>query len=370
MALDLSSTALDLSFERPISISEQINGVAHFSFAIDKVAKGAQIKENREIDVEAWDDSLWNVKSVIALAEILADWDSDEEDSGPWRCNYFVYDKPADTMGYDISVEGVDGDCDLSTCDIGDNAIADTSEFFVFSDPPIINTPELLPENAVDVTETAGDFSVESQVTEDEVYKAVVSDSEPVLTSHHSEADISSQVEESSKRTFDKTLLECWFNNDLEFRNDGAKRWRYDINDELDSDIENLSADIDPFDEIMEVSDCEEGSDIVELPVVDEFEDGSVSVSIADDYRSILHDSDLQLFPMELDKVFDEVVPGIESTLISVTEAARESDLSSKEMQLAQISDPSEGLETIDSMKVEPNNNEDDFLGGLLVDLP
>jgi len=402
LVLDLSCAPLDLSVKRrPISISEHINGVAHFSF-LDKVAsKNATERDIYQIDVEAWDDSLWNVKSVLQLAEIREDWktdeDTDSEDIAPWRCKVSV--EATETMGF-ISRETIrDNDIDNSLnsgCGISEN-----SDFFVFSDPPLSDTASrrdmdtvtsgghgecviLSATEASDisrmeaesvslggdhgkvagagkVTEVSGVESVSPSGDGDEVMSRV-SDFGGVKSG--SSGVISAPF--SRKRVFDHSLLDCWLNNDLEYTI-GDKRWRFDLQGEI-NEVEDIGVDM-PCDEAMiEVSDCEEGSDIVELPVV---ESNVESDSAIEDGRSILHDSDLQIFPAEEMKEPEEETD-FEETFEAVITMGNESGVPFDSLEPLMLSDTDLDVDELlkANLKVEPNNNSDELFANLLIDLP
>jgi len=369
--LDLSFRPLDLSVKRPISISEQINGVAHFSFALDNVAKDATYKENCDIDVEAWDDSLWNVNSVLKLAEILEDWKSDEEtnsedDTVPWRCRVSVEAIEKD-MGF---IQGeVIGDNDSNNF-IDFKGISESRDFFVFRDPSEFES-ESQEDIDSDMGAAADDYNCDRmEAGETAPVVGVEEESEPPReappTDKYTVAEPSTR-----KRVFDKSLLDCWLNDNLEYTI-SDKRWRFELCDEL-NDLNVMMA----CDEAMiEVSDCEEGSDIVELPVVDSVVD---SDSHVEDCRSILQDVDLQIFPPEevleeLEKVLGE--PDQETDIQETFEAAvamvNESGLPIDSLDSLMLSDTDLDVEELLKVnrKVEPNNNSDDFLSNLLIDLP
>lgn len=363
--LDLSFRPLDLSVKRPISISEQINGVAHFSFALDKVAEDATDKEISDIDVEAWDDSLWNVKSVLKLAEILEDWKTDEEtnsedDIGPWRCKVSAEDNKETTMGYTLG-EAI-GDC-ASDNILNVSAVAEMSDFFVFPDPtgidpePGDDSANLIVTESFDDNRHVTDTRVADEIGATDAFRANLSVVKPCA------------VPLVRKRGFDQSLLDCWSNNELEYAI-SSKRWRFDLRDELD----DLGVDMQLYDDVMiEVSDCEEGSDIVELPVVeDNVDDDSL---LAEDCRSILHDSDLQIFPpdeileeTELEIVEDSLEAAIPMENSFEAVIPIETDVTLDSLMLSDTDlDIDELLKT--SLKVEPNNNSDDFFSNLLIDL-
>lgn len=368
--LDLSFRPLDLSVKRPISISEQINGVAHFSFALDNVAKDATDKENCDIDVEAWDDSLWNAKSVIKLAEILEDWKSDDEtnpedDIAPWRCKVSVEATEKD-MGF---IQGeVIGDSELNNV-LDLNGISESSDFFVFRDPTEFDS-----ESQDDIDSdmvAAADDDIRDR-TEAGAAAVTVSgvdveeESEPpkecLPIDKYTVAEPSTR-----KRGFDKSLLDCWLNDNLEYTI-SDKRWRFELRDEL-NEFDDFDVMM-PCDEAMiEVSDCEEGSDIVELPIVDSVVD---SDSHVEDCRSILQDSDLQIFPPE--EVLEEPEPDIDiqETFEAAVTMVNESGLPIDSLDSLMLSDTDLDIEEllIVNRKVEPNNNSDDFLSNLLIDLP
>jgi len=200
-----------------------------------------------------------------------------------------------------------------------------------------------------------------------------------------------------------------------------VKRWRC----ELQEDGEGESVDL--RDELRQVSDSEEGSDVIELPVVDED-----SCLVLEDNRSILCDSDLQMFPPSdlkkdssenpSDKIsFDEfnstsvadvtevlMEIGLETPVVNnwglnispdgaqeTTEMRTDDDhvefdraLYDKEvddrstprdvLEIIPDLDFMDGLEILTEelaeleakSKVEPNNNVDDFLSDLLINLP
>ena len=360
-ALDLSFKPLDLCVKRPISISEQINGVAHFSFALDKLDTDATQREDiNSVDVEVWDDSLWNVKSVIQLAEIVDDWKSEEsnseDESGPWRCKIVVEDKKKD-LGYDITREST-GDSDLDNLYCVENAIGDTSEFFVFSNPT----------HPAEAQHDMTGFTVTNSYVSD---VSVAAESETLLVPSATDVAFVEEYCPAAvvrKRGFDQSLLDCWSNDDLEYAN-SAKRWRFDHGDELD---EVLSDEIGPCDEIMvEVSDCEEGSDIVELPVVEDHVDYLDSVSFVEDCRSILYDSDLQIFPSEESIAESRPPIPMSDTSNFVVAINNEDSVKSDSLLVPETNHKLKMGEVLETKsKVEPNNNSDDFLSNLLVDLP
>jgi len=364
--LDLSYSPLDLSVKRPISISEQINGVAHFSFALDKVAKDATDKENCDIDVEAWDDSLWNAKSVIKLAEILEDWKSDEEtnpeeDTAPWRCKVSV-EATEEDMGV-IQGEVIGDDVFNNILDL--NGISESSDFFVFGDPTEFESESQ--DNRDSDTVTAGDddtsdkVDAAASVSNGDGQEAEAPATEGLTNDKYTVSETSTR-----KRVFDKSLLDCWLNDNMEYTV-SDKRWRFEFRDEL-NEFDDL--DVMPCDEAMiEVSDCEEGSDIVELPIVDSAVDSDIHV---EDSRSILQDSDLQIFPAE--EVLEEADQ--ETDIQDIFEAAvtmvNESGEPIDSLDSLMLSDTDLDVEELlkANLKAEPNNNSDDFLSDLLIDLP
>jgi len=357
--LDLSCCPLDLSVKKPlISITEHINGVAHFSFALDNVANDATDKEICDIDVEAWDDSLWNAKSVIKLAEILEDWKSDEEeDTAPWRCKVSVEATEAD-MGL-IQGEVIGDD----TLDL--NGISESSDFFVFCDPIDFES------ESQDVRDSDIEVAADDDISDKVDIGATATMAEVKLSEESTEGPPHDKytVSEPSprKRVFDKSLLDCWLNDNMEYTI-SDKRWRFEFRDEL-NEFEDLDA-MAPCDEAMiEVSDCEEGSDIVELPIVDSAVYSDIH---EEDCRSILQDSDLQIFPAE--EVLEE--PEQETNILETFEAAvamvNESGAPIDSLDSLMLSDTDLDVEELlkANFKVEPNNNSDDCLSNLLIDLP
>jgi len=398
VALDLSCVPIDLSVNRTltsISISEHINGVEHFSF-LDQVAKEAtEIDNNCGIDVEAWDDSLWNVTSVLKLAEIRRDWGTDDESSEdecvPWRFKTIEPSEQDRWHSSDTSRESVINE--LSSISASGPGISESSEFYVFSDPheekdfdpevtvtgergvgcdeqstAVISELEILASNGWSVPEPATSVSIISQCD--------VIDS-PAVSTGATSVMIEEEIQPVStkKRKFDISLLDCWFNDNLEYTN-CDRSWRFDIKYKVD---EFEDVDDEPM---IEVSDSEEGTDIVELPVV---ETASDSGNAADEHdsRSILCDNDLQIFPTGI--LLAEICPeeavtnmfddnqvnelGTDITEVNST-FVNESGILSDSLEPLMLSDADFDLDEL--LKTEPNNNSDcdGFISDLLIDLP
>jgi len=169
--------------------------------------------------------------------------------------------------------------------------------------------------------------------------------------------------------------LDCWFNDNLEYTN-CDRSWRFDIKYKVD---EFEDVDDEPM---IEVSDSEEGTDIVELPVV---ETASDSGNAADEHdsRSILCDNDLQIFPTGI--LLAEICPeeavtnmfddnqvnelGTDITEVNST-FVNESGILSDSLEPLMLSDADFDLDEL--LKTEPNNNSDcdGFISDLLIDLP
>jgi len=433
--LDLSFKPLDLSVKRGISISDQINGVDHFPLDKDKVAadNANATSKNKEIDVEAWDDSLWRVKTILKVAEILEDWQTEysEVTSNPWRCEIEVNEKDSEEeMGYTICESGTI-EKDLNSISDG---VADDSELFMFLDPPvdecrsdigrsIFNKPiELVAsEQSQDFTRST---KVESSTLNEHItdlsssaIQEKFSDfSSSIIEGHNIEVPL---VVQDQAHTSPKRKLENFnSNNDKSESVPIVKRWRCDL-------PEGESVDI--IEELTQVSDSEEGSDVVVLPVSDE-----TSCMILEDDRSILCDSDLQMFPpsdlskdssdnksdsnkdsfvnhsssvTDVTEVLMEV--GLETSVVNTWGNTTGPDGADESMEMKiddtlefnqalndkEVDDrstPRDVLEIIPDLdfmdgleiltegvaeleaksKVEPNNNVDDFLSDLLINLP
>jgi len=350
----------------------------HFlkSFALDNVAKDATDKENCDIDVEAWDDSLWNVNSVLKLAEILEDWKSDEEtnsedDTVPWRCRVSVEATEKD-MGF-IQGEVIGDNESNNLSDF--NGISESSDFFVFRDPTEFES-ESQDDIDSDMMAAANDDnrdSMEAGAAATVPGVGVEEESEPPreapATDKYTVAEPSTR-----KRVFDKSLLDCWLNDNLEYTI-SDKRWRFELRDEL-NEFDDLSVMMACDEAMIEVSDCEEGSDIVELPIVDSVVDSDNRV---EDCRSILQDVDLQIFPPEEvleepEEVLEEPEQGtdMQETFEAAVAMVNESGLPIDSLDSHMLSDSDLDVEELLKVnrKVEPNNNSDDFLSNLLIDLP
>eukprot|EP00092_Neocalanus_flemingeri_P024740 GFUD01026829.1.p1 GENE.GFUD01026829.1~~GFUD01026829.1.p1 ORF type:complete len:303 (-),score=65.31 GFUD01026829.1:95-1003(-) len=296
-----------------------------------------------------------------------------------------------ENMDYCITEDATgDSDFDNQVHSV-DNAVADTSDFFVFPDP---TDPESQLDDAHLVTVTESDEDI-SNVTRDPGLDNVDADSEGLSGTSNTSLSVVEPctVALVRKRTFDQSLLDCWSNDDLEYTN-SVKRWRFNPSDEQD--------EMEGDETMIEVSDCDEGSDIVELPVVEDHEAEGESVSLAEDCRSILLDSDLQIFPLE--RMITEIgmsmspLPNLVNSLDSVvttlqftdaqSECIEDNDAKSESVEDTEAEDteaksdllvsdvnPSreigEVLElTAVKWKVEPNNFADDLLSNLLIDLP
>ena len=151
---------------------------------------------------------------------------------------------------------------------------------------------------------------------------------------------------------------------------------RFDIRDQIK---EFEDADDEPM---IEVSDSEEGSDIVELPVV-ESECDYYSDKDEQDCRSILCDSDLQIFPSGIlvaetraeeaaTNIFDDNLVKefcTNNTKVNST-LGNDSGILSNSLEPLMLSDSDFDLDEL--LKAEPNNNidSDDFFSDLLIDLP
>jgi len=448
VALDLSCAPLDLSVKpsiTPISISEHINGVEHFSF-LDTVANKATHKDTCQIDIEAWHDSLWNVSGLLKLEEIRDDWRSEDEatndDYVPWRCS--VNEPIENNMGHNFELVSAD---DLDQIQSIGSGISNSSEFFVFgkpledtfetvsdvdkeprtslagvkvvtSDQSLAATSELeefssppfrfgsqsvsllsltkslekvkcqaasadIPATMTVPREVEGIRSMESQHT-----GAIepVAGHQSVLTELSSSQTISTLQQDScSKKQNLNDLLNCWSNDDPEYTI-CLKRWRVDIKGEM-NEFENCINEL-PCDEPMiQVSDSEEGDDIVELPIIENESDEKTGCD-DQDTRSILHDNELQLFSTRvLVAQTGSAQESQSNAATSISESGNtqinESDKAKVEVESALmhesgiLSDSLEPLMLSDTdfdldelFKVEPNNNCDDFLSDLLIDLP
>jgi len=400
VALDLSCVPIDLSVNRTltsISISEHINGVEHFSF-LDQVAKEATETDNCGIDVEAWDDSLLNVTSVFKLAEIRKDWvtedESSEDESVPWRFTTIEPSELSRGLGSDTFRESVINE--FSSISASGPGISESREFYVFNDPH--GEKDLEPEVLVTGFRDVGVGCVEqSPATNSELEISANkgwSVSEPATSvSIISPCDISdsrtvstcaisfkmgtdeSQPVVAKKRKFDISLLDCWSNDNLEYTN-CDRRWRFDIKYRI-----NEFEDVDD-EPMIEVSDSEEGTDIVELPVVETECDYGNAVD-EQDSRSILCDHELQIFPTGI--MLAEICPeeaainmfddNQENELLTdITEVnsifVNESGILSDSLEPLMLSDTDFDLDEL--LKAEPNNNGDcdGFISDLLIDLP
>ena len=396
VALDLSCAPIDLSVKRSltsISISEHINGVDHFSF-LDQVAHAAtEIDNDCGIDVEAWDDSLFNVTSLLKLAEIRQDWVTDEEssedESVPWRFSVFESSEQDIGLCSDTLRESVINE--FNNISASGQGIAESSEFYVFSDPP---EKDLGPEVTVTGIREVG-CEEQSPATNSQLEllthigcskqansASIIShcegnDGEAVSTSVVSDITGTEQHQpvKAKKRKFDVSLLDCWSNDNPEYTNCN-RRWRFEIRDQLN---EFEDADDEPM---IEVSDSEEGSDIVELPVV-ESECDYYSDKDEQDCRSILCDNDLQIFPSGIlvaetraeeaaTNIFDDNLVKefcTNSTKVNST-LGNDSGILSNSLEPLMLSDSDFDLDEL--LKAEPNNNidSDDFFSDLLIDLP
>ena len=240
VALDLSCVPIDLSGKPSWpSISEHIDGVKHFSF-LDLIANEAtETNNNCGIDVEAWDDSLLNVTSILKLAEIRQDWvtdkESSEDESVPWR--FSVVESSEQDIGLcsDTLRESVISEFnDVSASRLG---IAESSEFYVFHDP------HEKKDLGLEVTVTGA-----REVGCDEQSTATNSELELLTNigwSHCEGSDIigteDSQQQQpvvDKKRKFDISLLDCWSNDNLEYTN-CDRRGRFDATNIFDDNLVN-----------------------------------------------------------------------------------------------------------------------------------
>jgi len=453
VALDLSCAPLDLSVKpsiTPISISEHINGVEHFSF-LDTVANKATHKDTTcQIDVEAWHDSLWNVSSVLKLEEVRDDWRSEDEASNddcvPWRCCN-VIEPIENNMGHNFAFRELVSDDDSDQIPTTGSGISNSNEFFVFSEPledtfetvsdvneepgtslarvKVITSDQSLAANceleefssptfkcgsqsvsllrltkslekvkcqaaSADIPATmTGPREVEGIRSMGSQHTGAiepVAGHQSVLTELSSSQTISTlQRNSCSKEQNMNDLLNCWSNDDPEYTI-CHKRWRVDIKGEM-NEFENCINEL-PCDEPMiEVSDSEEGDDIVELPIIENESDEKTGCD-DQDTRSILHDNELQLFSSRImvaqtGSAQESHSNAATSILESGNTQLNESDKAKVEVESALmhessiLSDSLEPLMLSDTdfdldelFKVESNNNCDDFLSDLLIDLP
>jgi len=365
---------------------------------LDQVAKEATETDNCGIDVEAWDDSLLNVTSVVKLAEIRQDWgtedESSEDESVPWR---FTTIEPSElSRGLSSDTFSESAINEFSCISASGPGISESSEFYVFNDPheekdldpgvgvtvvrdvdcveqsPSTNSElEILANNGLSVPEPATSVSIISPCD--------ISDSRTVSTcamSFMMGADESKpQPVAAKKRKFDISLLDCWSNDNLEYTN-CDRRWRFDIKYQID---EFEDVDDEPM---IEVSDSEEGTDIVELPVVETEIDYRNAVD-EQDSRSILCDHDLQIFPtgiMLAEICSEEAAINMfddsqDTELVTdITEVnsilVNESSILSDSLEPLMLSDTDFDIDEL--LKAEPNNNgdSDSFISDLLIDLP
>jgi len=372
-----------------------------------------------------WNDSLLRISSVIKLSEILDDWATDEDtdiNRVPWRFKVPVELLKNNSDSYENSENLLDNDNNTYLNSFnGDKGISESAEFYVFGNTYVTDTNDYdVLEDLIDITQQDLDGipvviagHSESAVTSEVIGEVQLDDVKTLSQSPTITLDETSSVcrennlsednnklllslnsgysnlksivqvnplcssnseKRASKRKVNSTpskqskkrkkdLENLWTNNKREYTLK-AKNWRVISNHEefVDDGSDNT---------FLEVSDSEEGADILELPVVEEEE------PFEEDMRSILLDPEFQVFNETMSQE-NPLIEELENPLIEELDSilALESGTTNLCEDLSKItsemfSDTDLDIENtlLTNCSVNYNFSEDEFLSDLLIDL-
>jgi len=378
------------------------------AYAVSKAAEDVP-------DVLEWNDSLLRISSVIKLSEILDDWATDEEtdiERVPWRFKVPVEPVRNYSDFYEHSENLLNNDNTYLNSLYEDKGISESAEFYVFGNTYVTDTNDYnVLEDLSDITqhdldsipvviaghsesavtsEVIGEVNLDvaeilsrsPTITLDETSSVcrennqTADNSKLILSSNSGDCKskplvqvdplcIANSEKRSSKRKVSSTsfkeskkrkkdLENSWSNNKREYTLK-AKNWRVISNHDefVDYGSDNT---------FLEVSDSEEGADILELPVVEEEE------PFEEDVRSILFDPDFQVFneTISQENPFIEELDSILALESGTTTPCE--DLSKITSEI--FSDTDLVIENIlrTNCGVDYNFNEDEFLSDLLID--